>query len=78
MGVCSVKKFTIEIRNNQNTKMIRRKGYTIGKMLLLSFSYNSKKFVKRDDFIPQSYYKLVTRCTGLVIKGAGIEVRNTR
>ena len=47
-------------------------------MLLLSFSYNGKKFVKRDDFIPQSYYKFVTRCTGLVIKGAGIEVRNAR
>ena len=45
-------------------------------MLLLSFSYYGKKFVKRDDFIPQSYYKFVTRCTGLVIKGAGIEVRN--
>ena len=47
-------------------------------MLLLSFSYNGKKFVKRDDFIPQSYYKLVTRCTELVIKGAGTEVRNVR
>lgn len=42
----------------------------------LSFSHYGNKFVKRNDFIPQSYYKLVTRCTGLVIKGAGIEVRN--
>lgn len=44
----------------------------------LSFSHYGNKFVKRNDFIPQSYYKLVTRCTGLVIKGAGIEVRNAR
>ena len=45
-------------------------------MRLLTFSYNGKKIVKGDDFIPQSYYKFVTRCTGLVIKGAGTEVRN--